>query len=332
MPTWFRRSTSTALTAAALVTLSYAQSPAPDGSSGPAAQPKKALPRKGLAKQGLMPRLQGLKVDRDLTYARIGDRALALDLYRPDDSTDARRPLVVWIHGGGWRSGTKFPTQAALLARDGYVVASVEYRLSGEAAFPAQIEDCRAAIRWLRASAARYGIDPDRVGVWGASAGGHLVALLGTAGDVKAWDVGAHTDQSSRVQAVCDYYGPSDFTEMPARQAAKADGPVALLLGGPISEKRDLARAASPVTHVDRDDPPFLIVHGTADPVVPIRQSEKLHAALRAAGAASTLIKVERAGHGFNAPDLDVDPPPTEIQRRVRAFFDEHLKAASPAG
>src|SRR5262249_12029455 len=152
--------------------------------------------------------LRGVRIERDATYAKVGkDRELKLDLYVPEKA-EGKLPLVVWIHGGGWRGGTKTGTPAGGLAMAGFVVASVEYRLSGEAQFPAQIEDCKAAIRWLRANAEKHHIDPHRVGVWGGSAGGHLVALLGTAGDQKTWDVGENTDQSSRVQAVCDYFGP----------------------------------------------------------------------------------------------------------------------------
>src|SRR5262249_37667916 len=164
-----------------------------------------------------------------------------------------------------------------------YAAASIGYRLSQHAKFPAQIEDCKAALRWLRANAKKYGLDPDRVGVWGASAGGHLVALLGTAADVKEWDgVGGNTDQSSRVQRVCDRFGPSDFMTI-AGKSPRADSPVAELLGGPVAENKENAAKASPVTHVSKSSAPFLILHGDEDPTVPVAQSEELADALKKA-------------------------------------------------
>lgn len=326
---------------AGLGAIAIAQAP-PGGQGQTQGQDRPAAPAKKKAflqekaefakKKAALQALDGVKIERDVTYATVGkdhDRALKLDLYLPEKAAAGNRPLVVWIHGGGWRKGSKAGTQAARLATFGYVVASIEYRLTDEAIFPAQIEDCKAAIRWLRANAEKYHIDPQRVGVWGSSAGGHLVALLGTAGDESKWDVGAHTDQSSRVQAVCDYFGPADLADMPAAQAARADGPVALLLGGPVAEKTDAAKAASPVTYISKDDPPFLICHGTEDALVPISQSENFLTALKAAGIDATLLKVKGAGHGFSgeAPD----PPIREIQDRVRAFFDAKLKNGKEA-
>ena len=274
--------------------------------------------------KGALPPLVGVTIERDVTYAKLaGDRELKLDLYIPEKA-EGKLPLVVWVHGGGWRNGSKNGSPASRLAMFGYVAASIDYRLSDEAKFPAQIEDCKAAIRWLRANADKYHIDSARVGVWGGSAGGHLVALLGTAGDAKQWDVGENLDQASRVQAVCDFFGPADLTAMPGSQAANANGAVALLLGGPVAENREAARAASPVTYVSKNDPPFFICHGMNDPTVPIAQSEKLLEALQNAGVEAKLLKVKNAGHGFNSEDIDPTVP--EIHGQVRAFFDEHLK------
>ena len=269
----------------------------------------------------------GVKVERDIEYARAGDKALLLDVYRPESSGEAL-PLVIWIHGGGWSGGDKANNVALPLSGRGYVVASVNYRLTGVAPFPAQIEDCRAAIRFLRANAAKYGIDPKHVGVWGGSAGGHLVALLGTAGDMTKWDsVGGHPDQSARVQAVCDYYGPANFDveKMPGGSKG-ADSAVGKLLGGPVDERKDEARAASPVTYITADDPPFLIFHGEDDPTVSIEQSELLESALKKAGVQATFVRVKNAGHGFRAGS---DPSPEQIRERVVAFFDKHLKGKS---
>jgi acetyl esterase/lipase len=294
-------------------------------SEAPATSKNEAPKRNGdLAKRKLaMPLLDGVEIERDLTYAKLkNDRSLKLDLYVPKDAPE-KLPLIVWIHGGGWSKGSKTRAIAAPLSTKGYVVASVEYRLSGEAHFPAQIEDCKAAIRWLRANAKTYHIDPEKVGAWGASAGGHLVALIGTTGDKSAWDVGDHLDQSSRVQAVCDFFGPADFTKIPA-QSAKADGPVSQLLGGSVSEKSDAAREASPISHISRDDPPFLICHGTEDRLVPLKQSVSFYEALTQGGVQATLVKVERGGHGFRG---DTDPSPADVEKQVRAFFDEQLKS-----
>ena len=289
--------------------------------------------KKGKAPAARMP--EGVKVLRDVEYVPNGGASRSLDLYVPDKA-DHPLPLVVWIHGGGWRGGTKAGGPFAPLLEKGYAVASVEYRLSGEATFPAQIFDCKAAVRFLRAHAKEHNIDAGRVGVWGGSAGGHLVALLGTSGDVKEveGDEGV-TGVSSRVQAVCDWFGPSDL--LTAHQSPTTDkrnspgSPVFLLLGGTLEEKEELARRASPVTFVTKDDPPFLIMHGDQDPLVPIAQSYELRDALTAARVPVDMVVVKGAGHGgplFQTP---------EAIRTVIDFFDGTLKpkegraAAAPA-
>jgi acetyl esterase/lipase len=209
---------------------------------------------------------QGVRALRDLEYAKIGATSLKLDLYLPEKPG----PLVVWIHGGGWRAGDKRQCPLTFLAAEGYAVASVNYRLTDAAVFPAQIHDCKGAIRWLRARSGEHGYDAARVGVGGGSAGGHLAALVGTSGGVAELegDVGGNRERSSRVQAVLDLFGPSDFTAFVAasERAARPDSPEALLLGGPVAEKKELARLAGPVTHVGEGDPPILILHGSKDP------------------------------------------------------------------
>jgi len=263
------------------------------------------------------------QVLRDLEYARVDGLSLRLDLYLPLRKSEPRLPVVVWIHGGGWKGGDKANTRAPEVLGEGYAVASINYRLSHQATFPAQIHDCKAAIRWLRAHAEEFGLDPERIGAWGSSAGGHLAALLGTSGDVPELEgeVGDHLDQSSRVQAVCDFYGPTDLLAVLEPGAWPSHGspnsPESLLLGGPVAERVELARLASPVTHVSPDDPPFLIVHGDRDRVVPLDQSVRLHQALTAAGVESTLYVVKGAGHGFRDPKADA---------LVREFFDRHLR------
>src|SRR5262245_50032586 len=159
----------------------------------------------------------GVKALRDIEYAKVGDISLKLDLYLPEPRPAAPVPLVVWVHGGAWQAGSKDQTPAVPLVRRGLAVASVGYRLSQVARFPAQIEDCKAAVRWLRAHAAEHAIDGRHIGAWGSSAGGHLVALLGTSGDVDELEGEAgNLDQSSRVQVVVDWFGPTDFTRMSA--------------------------------------------------------------------------------------------------------------------
>jgi len=259
-------------------------------------------------------------VERDVEYGRAGDRPLKLDLMLPRDPGDKPLPAIVFIHGGGWRAGDKSGGLGRLMrfARSGqYVCASVGYRLSGEAIWPAQIYDCKAAIRFLKANAQKYHLDPERIGVWGSSAGGHLVSLLGTSGDVKELegDCGS-PDQSSRVHCVVDFCGPSDFTAI-ADAPGEAPNAVAALLGGPIAEKKEAAAAASPVTYVSADDPPFLIVHGTEDRTVPLAQAETFDAALKKAGVESIFVKIAGGGHGFGGPEVDA---------RVAAFFDKYLR------
>ncbi len=259
---------------------------------------------------------------RDLEYDRAGERKLLLDLYLPAEEPNEPLPVIVWFHGGGWRNGDKGLCRLAGYASRGYAVASVGYRLSQEAVFPAQIHDCKSAVRWLRANAEKYRLDPERIGVAGSSAGGHLAALLGTSGGVKELEgEGANLEQSSRVQAVCNYWGPTDLLSVGKDSGegprGKLEEVVVALLGGPIEENREKAAQASPVTHVSKDDPPFLTVQGGSDPIVPVSQVEVLHEALTKAGVESTLEVVKGAGHSFDHP---------EIEKKVEAFFDRHLK------
>ena len=269
---------------------------------------------------------QGVKVLRDLPYADTDNPRQRLDLVLPEKRIgNEPLPLVVWIHGGGWRNGDKrsgLNRVAPLAASGRYVGGSIGYRLSGEAQWPAQIHDCKAAIRWLRAHAKEYGIDPNRIAVWGSSAGGHLVSMLGTSGGVKELEgkLGKHGDQSSRVQAVVNYYGPSALLLMnskPSRIDHDApDSPESKLIGVPIQKAKAKTRQASPLTHATKDDAPHLHVHGTDDPLVPFHQSEILHAALKKAGVESTLITVQKGEHRA--------PRPVDA-KQVRAFLERHL-------
>jgi acetyl esterase/lipase len=201
--------------------------------------------------------------------------------------------------------GSKENEPAGAFVSRGFAMAAINYRLSQHAVFPAQIEDCKAAVRWLRANAKEYGYDPARIASYGASAGGHLAAMLGTAGDVAAFDVGGNPGVSSRVRAVADFFGPTDFLQMDAhRLSAQAtvhdtpDSPESQLVGGPIRDNPEKVARANPATYVTADDPPFLIVHGDADLLVPHHQSEILEAALRKAGARVRLVTIRGGPHG----------------------------------
>lgn len=237
---------------------------------------------------------------RDLAYIANGHARQKLDLFMPRDA-EAAAPLLVWIHGGGWREGGKENCPGVGMVAKGWVVASINYRLSQHAVFPAQLEDCKAALRFLRAHAAEYHIDKDRVAVWGASAGGHLAALLGVTGKTREFDVGAHLDQASSVSCVVDWFGPADFLhwpELPVDPGTDRKGVVAQLFGGPVAGKLELAKKASPVTWVGKDSAPMLIMHGAQDPLVPLQQSEALAAALKAAGVPCQLQVYPGQGHG----------------------------------
>jgi len=268
------------------------------------------------------PDLSKVDVLRDIEYVPGGHERQKLDLYVPKEADpDGKRPLIVWVHGGAWMAGSKAGGPAVRFVDQGYAVASINYRLSQHAIFPAQIQDCKAAIRWLRANADTHGIDPNRIGVWGSSAGGHLVALLGTAGDVNDFEVGPNRGVSSRVQAVCDFFGPTDFTKMSSFPSTMnhdaADSPESRLVGGAIQENKDKVQRANPITYVTRDDPPFLIVHGDKDPLVPHNQSELLCDALKKVGVETTFYTVQGGGHGgFKDPQVDV---------LVAEFFKKHL-------
>jgi acetyl esterase/lipase len=274
-----------------LAETALAQQAAP--AAPPAPAPALATKPKGLP--------QDAKTLLDLAYVEGGHAQQKLDLYLP---AEPKGPLLVWIHGGGWRGGTKANPPGLAMVKNGVAVASVEYRFSQHAIFPAQIEDCKAAIRWLRAHAEEYGYRKDMVAVWGASAGGHLVALLGVTGQVKDFDVGANLDQSSAVQCVINWFGPADFPgydanlPTPMVQRENPDSVIAQLFGGPVSQKLELAKRASPVTWATKDAAPMLIIQGTNDPLVPLDQSERLYRKLKEVGADVTLDVIEGAGHG----------------------------------
>ncbi len=259
----------------------------------------------------------GVEASLDIVYRRAGDREAKLDVYVPiDEAPPGGRPAILAIHGGGWRGGSKagFGRMAARLARHDYVVVSVDYLLSrpGSPSWPANFEDVREAVRWVRRHADEYGIDPDRIVALGASAGGHLSALLGTYPDGPVAVAGLPVPRdgtppttkvvSARVQAVIDLYGPADLRGL-IESRERTGGPLHLFLGGGPDRFPGRFEAASPVRHVSSDDPPMLLIHGADDPLVPVAQSEALASALKTAGVPHRLIVVEGARHGF---DLEV--------------------------
>lgn len=271
----------------------------------------------------------GVRIEADIPYAGTDNPRQRLDLYLPTAAPTGRLPVVVFVHGGAWRAGDKSAGRrhlADLVASGEFAGVSVGYRLTDEAIFPAQIHDCKAAIRWIRAHAEPRGWDPERIAVVGPSAGGHLVLLLGTSSGVAELEgtIGAHTGLSSRVTAVVNFFGPADLFTMGAMSRSDTaidhdapDSPEAQLIGGPIQQNPDAARAASPITYVSPDDPPFLHIHGTQDRLVPFGQAEAIHAALKKAGVSSTLITVDGGGHGQGFRP--------EVSAIVRQFLRRHL-------
>ena len=263
--------------------------------------------------------LMGVEVLRDLEYVPGGHERNRLDLYLPEKAARPR-PVILYVHGGGWQGGDKSNGPAFRFAAKGYAVASMNYRFSQHATFPAQIYDCKAAVRWLRANARKYGLDADHIGAWGGSAGGHLVALLGTTAGVKELEgPGGNEEQSSRVQAVVDWFGPTDFLTVGAKETRTQ------LLGGDPQTNKEKALKASPMTYVSKDAAPFLIMHGDGDETVPIAQSETFAAALKKAGADATFVVIKGGKHGgalfTNA----------ESMKLIEDFFARHLARATPA-
>jgi acetyl esterase/lipase len=246
-------------------------------------------------------------VHRDLAYVADPHPRQRLDLYLPPH--DAPLPLIVWIHGGAFRRGSKEDSVPVEYLARGYAIASLNYRLSQHALWPAQIIDGKAAVRWLRAHVDAYRLDPERIAAWGPSAGGHLSAMLGVTGHLRLFDQGEHLELPSRVSAVVDYFGPTDFLQMDVHRLPEgmvhdaADSPESELVGGAIQEHPERVAAANPVTYVTGDAPPFLIVHGEMDPLVPHHQSVLLYEALRAAGVEAQFYTVPGGGHGgFTEP------------------------------
>ncbi|MFN0080294.1 MAG: alpha/beta fold hydrolase [Prosthecobacter sp.] len=237
----------------------------------------------------------------DIEYARVGDLSLKLDLHRPQATNP---PLIVYVHGGAWRAGSKSDVPIAKLLDHGFAIASVDYRLSTQAVFPAQIHDIKAAIRFLRAKSELFHLNTSRIAIIGSSAGGHLAALVGVTNGNKVLEgtIGEHLSQSSEVQCIVSLFGASNLqtilpqsTEFGLKMRVPA---LQLLLGGQPTEKPDLAKLASPVAHLDKDDTPLLLIHGDADPQMPPEQSQEMAQAYEALNLPVRLIMLPGSKHG----------------------------------
>ncbi|HEY6167035.1 MAG TPA: alpha/beta hydrolase [Verrucomicrobiae bacterium] len=243
------------------------------------------------------------RVLRDLEYARVGEHALKLDLRLPANSRNPA-PLLIYIHGGAWRSGSKTEVPVSGLLEKGFAIASVDYRLTPIAPFPANVHDIKASIRFLRANAGEFGCDPKRFAIVGSSAGGHLAALVGVSNGHTELEgaVGAHRGVSSDVQAIVSFFGAANLQSILGQSTPRGLSvrvpALQLLLDGQPDEKPALARLASPVAHVDALDPPLLLIHGDADPQMPLEQSRELHAAYQTAKCPVEFVVLPGSGHG----------------------------------
>jgi acetyl esterase/lipase len=269
------------------------------------------------------PAAPAIRVEKGIVFGKGGDTELKLDLAMPKDG-DGPLPAIVCIHGGGWSRGERGQMLGTIeaLARRGYVAVSPDYRLAPQHRFPAALEDCKAAVRWLRANADSYRIRSSRIGVFGYSAGAHLACLLGVTGkDDGLEGEGGNAEQSSAVQAVISFFGPTDLTQ-PVWNNELREQQLEPFLGGSAAEKPEAYRRASPMTYAGKNAPPFLFVHGTEDKIVPFEQSGQMVDKLRQAGVSARLVPIEGEGHGHTWP---ADKRALSIAH-LMAFFDETLK------
>ncbi len=286
---------------------------------------------------GEQPVLTDLIFEADIPYGIGGGRTLLLDILRPDVPPHPERPAVIWVHGGGWSEGERFPSPNAPLAQRGFVTASISYRFLDEAIFPAQIHDVKAAIRFLRSNAARWGIDAESIGIWGGSAGGHLAALAAVSGGMPLLEGdGGYADESSLVQAAVALAPPTDFqvdwndeSDMPLHEGVIETMP--LLFGGPNLTDPDIAwrtRLASPVALATAAAPPMLVVHGTLDELVPVAQGRRLVARLQEVGAEAEMLELPADDHGLHSlfgEEGNGGKATSPAMRRVYDFFERTL-------
>lgn len=275
-----------------------------------------------------LPVPDSVKVEKGIEYGKGGDVSLKLDLYQPVDegkSDAALHPAIIFVHGGAWKGGNReiYHYYCVKLAEKGYVVATVSYRLSDVAPFPAAVQDVKCAVRWLRANAERLHVDPNRIAMAGGSAGGHLSMMAGYVTDNPELEgAGGYPDVSSRIQAVVNLYGPTDLTTEFARDN---DVVVKFLGGESYADKPELYSLASPNAHVSADDPPTLILHGSIDTVVPISQAELLVDKLKMAGVPYEYDRIEGWPHTM---DLEANVN-RHCLAKIEEFLDQHLGLAS---
>ncbi len=269
----------------------------------------------------------GVRHLQDIAYVDNGHCRQNLDLLIPESREQDLLPVIVYIHGGAYRTGDKatgLPIVVPFVESGQYAAVSINYRYSSDAIWPAQIHDCKAALRWIRNNAEKYGIDSSRIGVWGCSAGGHLAVMLGTSNGVRSLEGEPECclDVSSKVSCVVDFYGPTDFFHMDKFgtdvEYEIDESPAVELFGGPIEDNVGKIAGANPMTYINGDEPPFLIVHGTGDSIVPYIQSELLSKALRDKNNECIMVTIEGGGHGEGFGE--------EVTDKVWQFFDHYLR------
>jgi acetyl esterase/lipase len=296
--------------------------------------PPRSSSQEPIAKNHLIP-MEHIRLEKDVVYSEVDGHKLTLDIAYPDNLLEPA-PAIVDIPGGSWRIVRKSSEDAIGYATQGFIGVSITHRTSDIAIFPAAVHDCKTVIRWLRANADKYNINPGKIGVTGFSSGGHLAALLGTSGGDKYLEGnGGYPGYSSRVQAVVDHFGPTDFLRMNDVRLADfidhfaPDSPESLFLGGPVKEKPELVRLANPMTYIDPGDPPILIGHGENDGMVIINQSELLYDALKKAGIKTEFIRVKNAGHMYrpNPKGAVVSPSVEEMNIKTVEWFKKWLGA-----
>ncbi len=288
-----------------------------------AAKPRVQLP----TTEAIKPDPSLATVIREITYCKVGARELRMDAYLPKNRGVKLSPALIFIHGGAWITGDKDegPIEQDLseLLTRGYAVFSINYRLGPFNQFPSQIEDCKCAVRSLRANAAKYNLDPKRIGVWGSSAGGHLAALLGTTNGISAFEgYGGYPEESSAVQAVGTYFGPADLTTSDWSFIDKLG--FLVVFGTSKNWKK-----ASPVTYISKDDAPFFVMGGDRDEQVDVRQPQAMHTKLQAAGVPSELLMVKNCDHEFAPKGGPLNPTRGEVTKRLADFFDQQIRLAT---
>ncbi|MFO0939112.1 MAG: alpha/beta hydrolase, partial [Gemmataceae bacterium] len=268
-----------------------------------------------------------VKAHTNVTFAKIGNEKLLLDLTVPN--TPGPHPVVVCIHGGAWKLGDRYDLAWSIcgetiieeMNKAGYAAATIEYRLAPKHKFPAQIEDCKTAVRFLRANAAKYNLDPDRIGALGFSAGAHLACLLGTTGPEAGFDGTLYPDVSSSVRCVLDYFGPSDLT-LYSKSEGIVDSYMVPWLGKDAAKSLDIYKKASPITYVSKGDAPTLIVHGTFDVMVPVIHAERYRDKLKAEGVPVDCLFLPGRLHGWRHEDTKV------TDAKGIEFLNKYLKPA----